>query len=125
MLGHLVRKNGGVQTAENDRHAEGAIGVGDLVGVEGPCSVGGQGDQVEIEPWLGANERHVVHLDVFHVHTWRGHAGECQQGQARQLGDDLTAVHELRQRDPQLDEFPRLNLDPGNGDQPDLHGQSP
>ena len=112
-----------MQTAEDDRHAEGAVGVGDDVGVEGAGGVGRKGHEVEAEGRGLSEGRHVVHLDVFQLHVVRRGAGQRQQGQARQLGDDAAAVDELRQRDAQLDELARLQLDAGDGDQTDFHGR--
>ncbi len=54
MLGGLRGQDGGVQAADHYRDVVAAVGVGDLVGVECPGGVGGQGDQVKVEARLRA-----------------------------------------------------------------------
>ena len=107
-----------VQAAHNHGRAVRAVAVGDGVGVVDLCGERGNGDEIVVVGQI-ARVAQIGDLAVFDIEMIRCEAGEREQREARQGGDDFAAFDEAGQGETGGEQLRVLRADAAHGNEAD------
>ena len=110
--------------AHDDRHAAGAVVIGHVTRLVELRREGAERDEIKMHGKF-RQVSEVGDLVVLDVEAFaRRQAGQRQQAEAGQRGDDVVAVHEAGQREAELGEFRVVSAHAAHGDEADaFHGE--
>ena len=120
VLGGFVRNRTDMQSAENDLRADGAVTVGELVGLFDLRAEARDRDNIKIagQPWRRMD---VGHVDVFESDISGRRAGERQKAEARKRGDDAIAFDESGKCQAERSELRVVRTDTTHGEKTEFH----